>query len=242
MSVTHKMFNRAVVRCPASHRVPFRHRLVCASLTVQLPRKVWVLKETASTVAALKLGKQTVTMATDSHHPQPSSAFRFCCEREEFANRVSLCHLPNFSFSRRRFTSTQNSFGQSTAKSIQRYGMPLFSASASTVSCVVHQEAENRTEDGVVLKVLAHVTGMWRTRDTNIAAALGPFHIWSDRYMTRRLSWHPNMDLTLLEVRCSELKKGLPLHLGPEQKGCFSWCKLSLYHLICHSLHRCQFR
>lgn len=80
-----------------------------------------------------------------------------------------------------------------------------------------------KSEDPVSVEVAAEVTGVWRTSDARALHGIRDLHIWSDSYVEGRLSWRPNVPVTVLELRCSKLRTAIELQNKPDLWGCFSF-------------------
>jgi hypothetical protein len=86
--------------------------------------------------------------------------------------------------------------------------------------------AEQRSEDGLVVRTRADVVDVWEIDDATRLAALSPYHIFSDDYAATRFQWRPKQPLTVLLLRVSRLARpwrtGLPSGVG----GCRSWLEV----------------
>lgn len=86
--------------------------------------------------------------------------------------------------------------------------------------------AEQRSEDGLIVRTRADVVDAWEIDDETRLAALSPYHIFNETYASSRFQWRPTQPLTVLLLRVFRLSQpwysGLPSGVG----GCRSWLEL----------------
>jgi len=64
--------------------------------------------------------------------------------------------------------------------------------------------------------------------DKAVIARLGKYHIWNDRYITKRISYNPGKPLTLLVLRVYKMTNPIIVVGRPELAGCKSWIPIEL--------------
>ena len=87
-------------------------------------------------------------------------------------------------------------------------------------------QLDPKQDKQISLSVAAEVTGGWQTNDADVLLSLSAFHIWSDAFILNRLGWRKSQPVTILELKCSRLKKTLHLPQNEAYWGCFSFVDL----------------
>jgi hypothetical protein len=78
----------------------------------------------------------------------------------------------------------------------------------------------------VRIGAFARVTDSFDILNESQAAALRPYHIWSDAYALERLHWRPTKPLAALALRVYRLPEEVELPFRPTYRGCTSWVTL----------------
>lgn len=81
---------------------------------------------------------------------------------------------------------------------------------------------------GLAIAHWAEITHLGQVRTPEDAAALFPFHIWSNALVTKRLTWKPQAPLFVLGVRVYRLTEPLGLPNPADYGGCKSWLSVPL--------------
>lgn len=86
--------------------------------------------------------------------------------------------------------------------------------------------AEQRDDQGLIVRARADVIDAWEIDDAGQVAALAPFHMFTEEYARTRFGWRPRQPLTVLLLRVHRLATawhtGLPAGVG----GCRSWLEV----------------
>ncbi|GAX82335.1 hypothetical protein CEUSTIGMA_g9764.t1 [Chlamydomonas eustigma] len=85
-----------------------------------------------------------------------------------------------------------------------------------------------KTSAELHLRTYAEVTGMWITKDLQVAGAVEEIHVGMPAFLDKRLKWRRGQDLTILELRSWKLEEAVVVTVRPEYFGCFSWIDLDL--------------
>jgi hypothetical protein len=78
----------------------------------------------------------------------------------------------------------------------------------------------------VAIDTWAHITHGFELRTEAELAALMPFHIWTEAFMTERLKWRSQQPLQALLLRVYKLPEAVYLGRSLAQSGCRSWIDL----------------
>jgi hypothetical protein len=79
----------------------------------------------------------------------------------------------------------------------------------------------------VEINALAQITHIFQVTAADRVAALQPFHIWNDRFVTERLKWKSKSPLYVLLLRVSRLADMRSIDYREEYGGCRSWIDLA---------------
>ncbi|GFR47471.1 hypothetical protein Agub_g9200 [Astrephomene gubernaculifera] len=88
---------------------------------------------------------------------------------------------------------------------------------------------EPKSESVLQLPYVAQVTGAWTTHDPRVLPLLDEFHVWTEQFIETRLKWRAKQPITVMELRCWRLRRGLQLPVAESLFGCFSWVDLSAH-------------
>jgi hypothetical protein len=80
----------------------------------------------------------------------------------------------------------------------------------------------------VEISAWATVTHWFEVSDPATVAALLPFHIWTEAFVTERLKWKPRLPLSVLLLRVYRLAEAQQIAYRTEYGGCKSWIDLSI--------------
>lgn len=72
----------------------------------------------------------------------------------------------------------------------------------------------------------ARITDVLEVSEDDRPAALLPFHIWNEAFVTERLRWKPGQPLSVLLLRVYRLPEPQRLLYEPSYGGCKSWIDL----------------
>lgn len=81
-------------------------------------------------------------------------------------------------------------------------------------------------EEIVTLSVFAEIEEVIELNKETELKALEQFHIWSTRFIYKRLNWKPRNALNLIILRCHLLQQPQALTVMPDYAGCKSWVEL----------------
>lgn len=72
----------------------------------------------------------------------------------------------------------------------------------------------------------AEITDILPVREASAVAALLPYHIWNEQFVSDRLKWKPRQPLHLLLLRTYQLSSVSEIPYRSEYGGCRSWIDL----------------
>lgn len=81
--------------------------------------------------------------------------------------------------------------------------------------------------DQVQISAWASVTHTFQIDHSAEIAALFPFHVWTDSFVTERLNWMPQRPLTAVCLRVYRLTQPQTIPYRSEYGGCKSWIHLT---------------
>jgi hypothetical protein len=88
-------------------------------------------------------------------------------------------------------------------------------------------EAMRDEDDALVtLRLWAEVDEVVEISEASAVEALGPFHIFTSEFASKRAYWKPRHPLNVLLLRCYRLQQPQALPVMTEYAGCKSWVKL----------------
>lgn len=73
----------------------------------------------------------------------------------------------------------------------------------------------------------AKITDILQVSDESAVAALLPYHIWNEQFVSDRLKWKPRQPLYILLLRTYRLPQPQIIPYRPEYGGCRSWIDLA---------------
>lgn len=73
----------------------------------------------------------------------------------------------------------------------------------------------------------AEITDVFQISEPEIVAALQPYHIWNEQFISTRLKWKPRQPLYVLLLRTYKLAQVRDIPYRPEYGGCKSWIDLA---------------
>ncbi|HIK17568.1 MAG TPA: DUF1802 family protein [Leptolyngbyaceae cyanobacterium M33_DOE_097] len=80
--------------------------------------------------------------------------------------------------------------------------------------------------DAIAIPGWATITHTFQVKDAERVAALEPFHIWNERFVTERLHWKPSQPLYVLLLRVYRLAEPIAIPYQAAYGGCRSWIDL----------------
>ena len=80
--------------------------------------------------------------------------------------------------------------------------------------------------DIVPIQAWADITHVFEVFEEEAIAALLPFHIWNEAFVSERLKWKARLPLSILLLRVYRLPQPQPIPYRPEYGGCQSWIEL----------------
>lgn len=80
--------------------------------------------------------------------------------------------------------------------------------------------------DSVRIGAWANITHVFPVQSAEMVAALLPFHVWNEAFVTERLRWKPQSPLYLLLLRVYRLPTAVQLPYVADYGGCKSWIEL----------------
>lgn len=72
----------------------------------------------------------------------------------------------------------------------------------------------------------AHITDILQIDTAEVVAALFPFHIWNEQFVSDRLRWKPSQPLYVLLLRVYQLASARLIPYSEMYGGCKSWINL----------------
>lgn len=81
----------------------------------------------------------------------------------------------------------------------------------------------------VEIQAWAEVTHDYQVSEAGAIAALLPFHIWTESFVTDRLKWKPKSPLSVLLLRVHRLIQPIQIPYRTEYGGCKSWIELPIF-------------
>lgn len=88
----------------------------------------------------------------------------------------------------------------------------------------------------IAIDTWATITHGFELRTEAELAALMPFHIWTEAFMTERLKWRSQQPLQAFLLRVYKLPETVFLGRSPAQSGCRSWIDLNPSIEIQHAI------
>jgi hypothetical protein len=88
----------------------------------------------------------------------------------------------------------------------------------------------------IAINTWAVITHGFELRTEAEIAALMPFHIWTEEFITERLKWRSQQPLQALLLRVYKLPEAVFLGRSPAQSGCRSWIDLDPSIKIQHAI------
>jgi hypothetical protein len=73
----------------------------------------------------------------------------------------------------------------------------------------------------------AKITDILLVSDESAVAALLPYHVWNEQFVSDRLKWKPRQPLYILLLRTYRLPQPQVIPYRPEYGGCRSWIELA---------------
>jgi hypothetical protein len=84
----------------------------------------------------------------------------------------------------------------------------------------------DRPPDSVTLQAWAMIDWVFQVTEADQVAALLPYHIWTERFVTERLRWKMQQPLYVLLLRVYRLANAVQLTWQAAYGGCRSWIEL----------------
>lgn len=81
--------------------------------------------------------------------------------------------------------------------------------------------------DEIFLRGWADITHQLPLAGERIVAALHPFHLWTDEWLTERLAWKPERPAYALLLRVHRFVHPISLIYQKQHSGCRSWIELA---------------
>ena len=72
----------------------------------------------------------------------------------------------------------------------------------------------------------AEVADHFATSDPRIVDGLSPFHVWTQDYAHKRLSWKPRHPIHVLLLRVYRIPRPVTVRVRDEYHGCRSWVEI----------------
>lgn len=79
----------------------------------------------------------------------------------------------------------------------------------------------------VTIQAWADITHVFQVNGAKAIAAVSPFHVWNDRFVSDRLKWKPAQPLYVLLLRVYRLDHPHDIPHRSEYGGCRSWIELT---------------
>ena len=80
--------------------------------------------------------------------------------------------------------------------------------------------------ESISISSWAEITDIFQVTDEQTVAALSPYHIWNEKFVSDRLKWKPRQPLFILLLRTYRLPQTQTIPYRSQYGGCKSWIDL----------------